>query len=128
MIIYYIMLHESILYAIILYCLVLSYLILHHITLFRRIFIKDSSTFGTFVNGNALAKEQWVMLGNFASQDFVSCMRSFRADSSSPQISAILLGHLTRENVSLRKSRRFSATLPQTSRRQMSNIQARKIP
>mmetsp|Transcript_15878 Transcript_15878/g.39720 ORF Transcript_15878/g.39720 Transcript_15878/m.39720 type:complete len:1963 (+) Transcript_15878:175-6063(+) len=28
----------------------------------RMIFIKDSSTFGTFVNGKAIAKEQWIML------------------------------------------------------------------
>eukprot|EP00404_Azadinium_spinosum_P010975 CAMPEP_0180529674 /NCGR_PEP_ID=MMETSP1036_2-20121128/61504_1 /TAXON_ID=632150 /ORGANISM="Azadinium spinosum, Strain 3D9" /LENGTH=114 /DNA_ID=CAMNT_0022543409 /DNA_START=88 /DNA_END=428 /DNA_ORIENTATION=+ len=28
----------------------------------KRLFIKDSSTFGTFVNGKALQKEQWVML------------------------------------------------------------------
>eukprot|EP00929_Paragymnodinium_shiwhaense_P012415 TRINITY_DN1195_c0_g2_i1.p1 TRINITY_DN1195_c0_g2~~TRINITY_DN1195_c0_g2_i1.p1 ORF type:complete len:1778 (+),score=452.33 TRINITY_DN1195_c0_g2_i1:143-5476(+) len=28
----------------------------------RRVFIKDQSTFGTFVNGKSLTKEQWVML------------------------------------------------------------------
>ena len=28
----------------------------------KRLFIKDSSTFGTFVNGNPLEKEQWTML------------------------------------------------------------------
>ena len=32
------------------------------------------------------------------------CLRAFCADSSSPQISAILVGHFTRENDSLRKA------------------------
>ena len=37
-------------------------------------------------------------LGNFTSQDFVVCICSFFADSSSPQISAILFAHFAREN------------------------------
>ena len=43
-------------------------------------------------------------LGHFMSQDFGIPLRSFGADSSSPQISAILVGHFTEENGSLRKS------------------------
>ena len=41
---------------------------------------------------------------NFTSQDFGTFLHNFRAHSSSPQISATLFGHSTRENVSLRKS------------------------
>ena len=37
-------------------------------------------------------------LGNFTSQDFVIILRSFCANSSSPQISAILVGNFTRDN------------------------------
>ena len=45
---------------------------------------------------------------------------SLCADSSSPQISAILVGYFTWENGSLRKSPQFSAKLSQILRRQMS--------
>ena len=47
----------------------------------------------------------------FTSLDFDTFLRSFCADSSSPQISAILLDNFTRANYSLRKSLRFSAKL-----------------
>ena len=43
-------------------------------------------------------------LGSFTSQDFDICPRSFCADSSSPQISAILVGNFTWANHSLRNS------------------------
>ena len=46
-------------------------------------------------------------LGNFTSQDFEMFPRSFCADPSSPQISAILVGHSTGENDSLRESPGF---------------------
>ena len=45
----------------------------------------------------------------------------FFADSSSPQISTIFVGHFTGESYILRKSLQFSAKLPQNMRRQMSN-------
>ena len=52
--------------------------------------------------------------GIFAGQDFDMCLRSCCADSSSPQISGILVGNFTGETESLRK---LSAKLPQTIRR-----------
>ena len=53
------------------------------------------------VGNNKLANIH-VGVGNFMSQEFDICLRSFCADSSSPQISAILVGHFTVENNSLR--------------------------
>ena len=51
-----------------------------------------------------------IKVGNFVSLDSGMFLRTLCADSSSPQISAILLGHLTETKHILRKS---SATLPQ---------------
>ena len=72
--------------------------------------------------------ELWVQLcdlGNFTSQDFDIFLRSFCADSSSPQISAILVGHFTGESISLRKT---SAKHPQTQRWQISKFWLAKRP
>ena len=44
------------------------------------------------------------LLGKFTSRDFDISLHSFCADSSSGQIVAILVGHVTREHVSLRES------------------------
>ena len=51
-------------------------------------------------------------VGNFTSQDFVIFPHSCCADSSSPRISAILVGRFTVENDCLCKSPRFSTKLP----------------
>ena len=56
-------------------------------------------------------------LGNFTSLDFEMFLRCFCADSSSPQISAILVGHFAMENASLRKSPQLPAKLPKDLRR-----------
>ena len=47
-------------------------------------------------------------VGNFAGPDFDISLHSFCTESSSPLISAILVGHFTKENDSLRKSSQFS--------------------
>ena len=57
-------------------------------------------------------------LGNFTIQDFDIILHSFCADSSSPRIFAILVGHFTGENGSLRKT---SAKLSEQIRRTKSN-------
>ena len=55
------------------------------------------------------------------------CLREFCcADLSSPQISAMLVGHFTVTNIILRKSRQFSAKLPRTQRGQMSKSRLAK--
>ena len=62
-------------------------------------------------------------LGNFTSLDFDICLHSFRADSSSLQISAILVGHFTRRNVCIRDSlQNFQNNCAEK------NILAREIP
>ena len=66
-------------------------------------------------------------LGDLTSQEFYIFLRSFCVDSSSPQISAILVGHFTRGNDSLCKSPQFSATNAHKTCRQIS-ILARGIP
>ena len=48
-------------------------------------------------------------MGISRARTFGVCLRGFCADSSSPQISTILVGHVTGENDSLRKSPRFFA-------------------
>ena len=67
-------------------------------------------------------------VGNFTSQDSDMVLHSCCADWSSPQISAILVGSFTVENVSLRKSPQFSATNPQQLRRQISTSWLTKFP
>ena len=67
-------------------------------------------------------------LGSFTSQAFDVFLRSFYADSSSPQISATLVGYLARENGSLRKSPQFSTKLSQTMRGKMSEPWLAKFP
>ena len=71
-------------------------------------------------------REAW--LGHFASQDFDICLRSFCADSSSPQSSTIVAGNFTMENCSLLKSPQFFSKLPQQLRRQISKSWLAKIP
>ena len=74
-----------------------------------------------FSRGRELQQSQGQALGNFTSQDSDISLRTFCADSSSPQISAIHIGHFTRTNCVLRKSPQFSAKLPQQFRRDMPN-------
>ena len=56
-------------------------------------------------------------VGSFTSQDVVVFLHCFCADSSSPQISAILVGNITVENDSLRKSSQFSSKLHRLRRK-----------
>ena len=67
-------------------------------------------------------------LGSFTSQDFDVFLRGFCADASSPQISAILVGHSTCENDSLRKCPQLSAKLPQKPRRKITKSWFAKFP
>ena len=70
------------------------------------------------------------MIGNFRSQDSDMFLFSFCADSSSPQISAILVGHFTGggANGGLRKCPRFSATHPKEMRNKISKSWLVKFP
>ena len=56
-------------------------------------------------------------VGNFTSQDFDIFLCCFCADSSSPQISAILVGHFSQRKMTVsRNLRKTSTTLPQRLR------------
>jgi len=67
----------------------------------RRVFIKDSSTFGTFINGKAVAKEQWVMLqegdliglrnphGNIGSGEYVVRYRDLEAGAAEEAVAPV---------------------------------------
>ena len=62
------------------------------------------------------------------SQDLGMSLRGFlRGFVVSPRISAMLVGHLTRENDGLRESPQFSAKLPEQMRRKKTEILARGI-
>ena len=70
-----------------------------------------------------------VNLGNFTSQEFDICLCTRCVDSSSQQISSILVGHFTRGgNDSLRQSPQSSAKCPQTMPRSMSESWLAKFP
>ena len=66
------------------------------------------------------------VLWSFTSQDSDIFLHSFCADSSSPQISAILVGHLTQNTCILRKSPQFKTS--RINAQNNINILACKIP
>ena len=76
----------------------------------------------------AASRKEESRLGNLTTGFWCFFLPSCCADSSSPQISAILAAHSTLENNSLGKSPRFSVKLPEETCRQVSKSWLAKFP